>query len=89
MNIRENVNFISVNEYVCRINCDSVIDIFVLNRLINVMYHRFRFVSRKRSHFNSINFIEYHINAKPRKYDVIIDLTFFRIIKSFNLFTKI
>ena len=78
-----------INEYICRINCDSVIDVLILNRLINVIYHRFRFVSRKRSRFNSINFIEYHINAESRKHDIMIDLTFFRIAKSFNLFIKI
>ena len=89
MNAREDVNFISINEYVYRINCDSVINVLVLNRLINIMYHRFKSVSRKRSRFNSISFIEYHINTKSRKYDVMIDLTFFRIVKSFNLFIKI
>ena len=74
MNARGEINFMSVNKYVYFINCDRVIDIFVLNRLISVMYHRFKFISHKRSRFNSINFIKYHINAKSRKYNVIIDL---------------
>ena len=68
----------SVNKYVYFINYDKVINILVLNRSINVIYHRFKFVSYKRSRFNSINFIEYHINAKSRKYDIIIDLIFKR-----------
>ena len=67
-----------INKYVYFINCDRVIDVFVLNRSINVMYHRFKFVSRKRSRFNSINFIKYYINAKSRKYNIMIDLMFKR-----------
>ena len=78
MNARKEINFILINEYVCFINCDRVINVLVLNRLISVMYYRFKFVSRKRFRFNSINFIEYHINAKSRKYDIIIDLMFKR-----------
>ena len=68
----------SVNKYVCFINYDKVINILVLNRSINVMYHRFKFIFYKKSRFNSINFIKYHINAKSRKYDIIIDLIFKR-----------
>lgn len=75
MNIWEEINFISINEYVYFINCDSVINVLILNRSISVMYHRFRSVSRKKSRFNSINFIEYHINAKSRKHVITIDLT--------------
>ena len=77
MNIRGKIDFISVNEYVCLINCDSVIDVLILNRSIKVIYHRFRFVSRKRSRFKSVSFIEYHINAKPRKHAIMTDLTLF------------
>ena len=89
MNAREDVNFMSVNEYVYLINYDSAINVFVLNRSISVIYYRFRSVSRKRSRFKSVSFIEYHINAKSRKHAIIIDLTLFRIIKFFNLFIKI
>ena len=77
MNAREKINFISVNKYVYFINYDKVINVFVLNRLINVIYYRFKFVSRKRSRFNSINFIKYYINAKLRKYAKIIYLTLY------------
>ena len=75
MNARREINFTLVNKYVYFINCDRVINILVLNRLINIIYHRFKFVSRKKSRFNSINFIKYYINAKLRKYAKIIYLT--------------
>ena len=74
MNAREKTNFTLINKYVCFINCDRIINILVLNRSINVIYYRFKFISRKRSRFNSINFIKYYINAKLRKYNIIIDL---------------
>ena len=77
MNTREEINFTLVNEYVYFINCDRVINVLILNRLINVMYYRFKSVSRKRSRFNSINFIEYHINAKSRKHAKITCLTLY------------
>ena len=76
MNTRREINFTLINKYVYFINCDKVINVFVLNQSINIIYHRFKFVSRKKSRFNSINFIEYHINAKSRKLDIIIDLIF-------------
>ena len=89
MKVRGEANFMSSNEYVYLINCDSAINVLVLNRSINVIYHQFKFVFLKRFRFNSISFIEYHIKAKPRKYAIMIDLTLFRMIKSFNLFIKI
>ena len=76
MNIREKINFILINIYVYFINYDKVINILVLNRLINIIHYRSKFVSRKKSRFNSINYIKYYINAKSRKYNIIIDLMF-------------
>lgn len=67
MNARREINFIPTNKYVYFINYDSVINILVLKRLINVMYQRFRSMSRNKSRFKSISFIKYHINVKSRK----------------------
>ena len=83
MNARGEVDFMSVNEYVCLTNCDSATDVSVLKRLIRAAYHQFRSVSRKRSRSNSVNFMKHHINAEPRKHDVMTDLISFRVTVRF------
>ena len=63
---------ISYNKYVYFVNCDNIIIIFILKRLINMIYYKIEFIVRNSIRFKSINFIEYHIKIESRRYITII-----------------